>query len=89
MNDILYERPLSSGPRVRIRRTSDDGAVPVRAVLEIDRRGGVLRPGQTAGNPPPILEIEGATESEVLGILLPHAMEDQAVAKLMQQRGLR
>ena len=89
MTDILYERPLSSGPRVRIRRTSDDGAVPVRAVLEIDRRGGVLRPGQTAGNPPPILEIEGATESEVLGMLLPHAMEDQAVAKLMQERGLR
>jgi hypothetical protein len=89
VNDILYERPLAGGPSVRIRRTSAEGETPVRAVLEVDRRGGQLRPGQTPGNPPPILEAEGATDSEVLNKLLPHALEDHAVAKLMQTRGLR
>ena len=89
MTNILYERPLASGPSVRIRRTSPEGAQPVRAVLEVDRRGGVLRPGQTPGDPPAILEVEGETESDVLSKLLPHAMEDQAVARLMQSRGLR
>jgi hypothetical protein len=89
VTDILYERPLSSGPQVRIRRTSPPGQQPVRAVLEVDRRGGEVRDGAPVGNPPPVLEVEGDTESEVLGKLLPHALEDQAVAMLMQTRGLR
>ncbi|HKS06534.1 MAG TPA: hypothetical protein VJR92_09505 [Gemmatimonadaceae bacterium] len=89
MSDILYERPLAGGPSVRIRRTSPEGETPVRAVLEVDRRGGQLRPGQTPGNPPPILEAEGESDSDVFNKLLPHAMEDQAVARLMQTRGLR
>lgn len=89
MTDVLYERPLSHGPVVRVRRTSAEGATPVRAVLEVDRRGGQLRPNQTPGSPPPLLTVEGATESDVLAELLPHALEDSAVAKLMRDKGLR
>ena len=89
MTDILYERALSAGPVVRVRRLSVAGQSPVRAVLEVDRRGGVLRPGQTAGNPPPLLEVEGASDSDVLGKLLEHALEDSDLAKLMRDNGLR
>jgi hypothetical protein len=89
MTDILYERTLSAGPVVRVRRLSAEGSVPVRAVLELDRRGGQLRPGQQPGNPPPLLEIEGPTDSEVLSQLLEHALEDADLAKLMRDHGLR
>jgi hypothetical protein len=89
MSDILYERALSAGPVVRVRRISGEGQNPVRAVLELDRRGGQLRPGQTAGNPPPLLEVEGTSDSDVLAKLLEHALEDGDLAKLMQQQGLR
>jgi hypothetical protein len=89
MTDILYERTLSAGPVVRVRRLSTAGHAPVRAVLELDRRGGQLRPGQTAGNPPPLLEVEGESDSDVLGKLLEHALEDADLAKLMRDQGLR
>ena len=89
MTDILYERALSAGPVVRVRRLSGEGHTPVRAVLELDRRGGQLRPGQTPGNPPPLLEVEGASDSEVLSKLLEHALEDSDLAKLMRDQGLR
>jgi len=89
MSDILYERTLSAGPVVRVRRISGEGQTPVRAVLELDRRGGQLRPGQTPGNPPPLIEVEGATDSDVLSRLLEHAMEDAGLAKLMRDQGLR
>jgi len=89
MTDILYERALSSGPVVRVRRLSAEGQTPVRAALEVDRRGGQLRPGQTAGNPPPLIEVEGTTDSDVLAKLLEHAMEDSDLAKLMRDHGLR
>jgi hypothetical protein len=89
MTDILYERALSAGPVVRVRRVSGEGQTPVRAVLELDRRGGQLRPGQTPGNPPPLLEVEGTTDSDVLARLLEHAMEDGDLAKLMRDAGLR
>lgn len=89
MSDILYERPLSHGPVVRVRRTSAEGATPVRAVLEVDRRGGDSRPGQPGGPPPSLLELEDASESSVLGKLLAYAMEDVELAKLMRDQGLR
>lgn len=89
MSDFLYERPLTHGPIVRVRRTSLDGEKPVRAVLEIDRRGGQLRDDQTAGNPPPLVEAEGESDSEVLSKLLPMALEDAEVARLMRDKGLR
>jgi hypothetical protein len=89
MSDILYERTLSAGPVVRVRRLTAEGQSPVRAALEVDRRGGQLRPGQTAGNPPPLLEVEGASDSDVLTQLLEHALEDSGLAKLMRDQGLR
>lgn len=89
MSDSLYERPLTNGPIVRVRRTSADGETPVRAVLEIDRRGGQLRPDQTPGDPPPLAEVEGASDSDVLAQLLPMAIEDAEVARLMRDKGLR
>jgi hypothetical protein len=89
MSDILYERALSSGPVVRVRRLSPEFETPVRAALEVDRRGGELRPGQTPGHPPPLLQVAGATESEALGLLLVYALEDAELAKLMRDHGLR
>lgn len=89
MSDILYERPLSSGPVVRVRRVSPEGETPVRVALEVDRRGGLLRPGQTAGDPPPLMQAEGTSDSDALGQLLPYAMEDAEVARLMRDHGLR
>ncbi|HYV97860.1 MAG TPA: hypothetical protein VE967_10430 [Gemmatimonadaceae bacterium] len=89
MSDILYERPLSTGPVVRVRRLSPEGESPVRAALEVDRRGGELRPGQTPGFPPPLLEKSGPSESDVLSQLLPMALEDAELAKLMRDHGLR
>ena len=89
MSDILYERPLSHGPLVRVRRTSVEGATPFRAVLEVDRRGADVQADRRAGLPPALLEIEGVSESNVLGKLLAYAMEDAEVAKLMRDQGLR
>ena len=53
---ILYKRILPHGPAVRIRRTSEDGVVPVTAVLEVDRRAGTPREG--IGTPPSLMTAE-------------------------------
>ena len=63
-DDILYHRLLPHGPAVRIRRTSSDGSKPVVAVLEVDRRAGT--PREDVGDPPPLLQCEGASEQEVV-----------------------
>jgi hypothetical protein len=89
VSESLYDRPLTNGPIIRVRRTSIDGETPVRAVLEIDRRGGQLRAEQTAGHPPPLVEGEGESDSDVLAKLLPMALEDAEVARLMRDKGLR
>ena len=89
MSDILYERTQSTGPVIRVRRVSDEGATPVKVVLEADRRGGLLREGQKPGNPPPLMEAEGQSDSDALSKLLPFAMEDAEMARLMRDRGLR
>lgn len=87
-DSILFRRTLPHGPAVRVRRTSDVGARPVVAVLEVDRRAGTPRE-HDGGFPPPLLTAEGATEAEVLTTLRPHALDDRLVAGLMQQKGLR
>lgn len=87
MSDILYERLLPHGPAVRVRRTSDDGAVPVTAVLEVDRRAGTPREG--IGTPPPLMQCEAPSESEALSLLEPHARDDRAIVQLMREKGLR
>lgn len=84
---ILYKRILPHGPAVRIRRTSEDGVVPVTAVLEVDRRAGTPREG--IGTPPTLMKAEGKTEAEVVAKLQPHASDDRAMVLLIRERGLR
>lgn len=84
---ILYKRVLPHGPAVRIRRTSEDGAVPVTAVLEVDRRAGTPREGM--GTPPSLLAAEGKTEAEVIAKLEPQASDDRAIIQLLREKGLR
>jgi hypothetical protein len=84
---ILYHRFLPHGPAVRIRRTTDAGATPVVAVLEVDRRG--KTPRAREGVPPPLLRTEGRSEQEVVAALEPHASDDRRVVQLMRERGLR
>ena len=89
MTDILYERTMSNGPVVRIRRVTEAGATPVRAVIEVDRRAGTPRGSGALGMPPPLMAVEGATDAEVTASLLPFAEEDSSVARLVAQRGAR
>lgn len=84
---VLYERILPQGPAVRIRRTSPDGAQPVVAVLEVERRAGTPREG--IGHPPPLLACEADNETDALVRLRQEADDDRAVARLMLERGLR
>ena len=86
---ILYERPLPHGPVVRIRRTSEAGAAPVVAVLEVDRRAGTPRASVGTGNPPPLLIVQGASEPDVIAQLEPYAKDDSVVARLLREKGLR
>lgn len=85
---ILFSRVLAHGPSVRVRRTTEPGALPVIAVLEVDRRAGARRE-RLGGFPPPLMIVEGASEGEVLGVLKPHALDDRLVAGLMREKGLR
>ena len=90
MSDILYERSLTSGPTVRIRRVTPAGVTPVRAVIEVDRRGGDSP--RTSGGvhmPPPLMTVEGNSEADVIASLRPFADEDAAMARLMAQQGKR
>jgi len=89
MTDILYERTMASGPVVRIRRVSADGATPVHAVIEVDRRAGSPRNVGGVGMPPPLMAVEGDSDAAVTASLLPFAEEDSAVARLLSQRGGR
>jgi hypothetical protein len=84
---VLFERFLPQGPAVRIRRTSLDGATPVTAVLEVDRRAGTPRDG--VGTPPPIMECLATSEAEALSLLEPHARDDRTIVQLLREHGLR
>jgi hypothetical protein len=87
-DSILYTRFLAHGPAVRVRRTSDAGALPVTAVLEVDRRAGTPRELE-GGFPPPLMTASGESEAAVLAELQPHAVDDRVVAGLMREKGLR
>jgi hypothetical protein len=87
MDGILYERTLPHGPAVRIRRVTVAGASPVTVVLEVDRRAGTPRSGD--GNPPPLMQFEGATEQAAVDALEPHARDDRRVVQLMREKGQR
>lgn len=85
---ILYERALPHGPAVRVRRTSPAGIVPVLAALEVDRRAGTPR-AAAGGFPPPLMQVEGESEDDVLARLEPFARNDAEIARLLRERGLR
>lgn len=87
-DDILYRRKLPHGPEVRIRRTSAPGATPVTAVLDVDRRAGTPREKE-GGQPPPLKQVQGASEAEVVAALKPEADDDRAIAGLLRAKGLR
>ncbi len=87
-DEILYQRFLSHGPAVRIRRTSDAGSAPVTAVLEVDRRAGTSRERE-GGVSPALVHYEGASEAEVLSVLEPTARDDRQIAQLMREKQLR
>jgi len=87
MDGILYERTLPHGPAVRIRRLTSAGESPVAVVLEVDRRAGT--PRAETGSPPPLMEIEGASEQDAMNALEPHARDDRRVVQLMREKGLR
>jgi hypothetical protein len=84
---LLYQRVMSHGPSVRIRRTTAPGVVPVIAVLEVDRRAGTPREGH--GTPPPLMRCEAPSEDEARAMLEPHASEDRALVQMMHEKGLR
>jgi hypothetical protein len=87
-DDILYKRKLPHGPEVRIRRTSEKGATPVIAVLDVDRRAGTPREKE-GGTPPPLKQVQAATEAEVIAALKTEADDDRAIAGLLRAKGLR
>jgi hypothetical protein len=89
MMSTLYERTMSHGSVVRIRRLTPDGSAPVRAVIEVDRRAGTPRSSGGGGNPPALMAVEGESEPDVVASLLPFAEDDAAVARLLAQRGAR
>lgn len=87
-DSILYRRKLAHGPEVRIRRTTADGATPVTAVIDVDRRAGTPREKE-GGEPPPLKTASGATDAEVLATLKKDADDDRVIASLLRAKGLR
>lgn len=75
---MLYERTRTEGSRVRIRRVSARGAMPVIAVLEC---------ATTAALPVPLLEVAAETELDALILLEPYARSESAIAKLTEGLG--
>jgi hypothetical protein len=53
----------------------------------VDRRAGTPREG--IGNPPPLMQCEGASETDVRAMLEPHARDDRTLVQLMHEKGLR
>ena len=86
--EILYHRKLPNGPMVRIRRTSAPGASPVVAVLDVDRRAGTPRE-KAGGTPPPLKQVQGASEADVIAALRAEAEDDRTIAGLMRAKGQR
>jgi hypothetical protein len=87
-DDILYRRKLVHGPEVRIRRVSPPGETPVKAVLDVDRRAGTPREKE-GGTPPPLKQVEGASDADVVAALKQEADDDRAIAGLMRAKGQR
>ncbi|MEK7403372.1 MAG: hypothetical protein AABZ80_13535 [Gemmatimonadota bacterium] len=87
-DSVLYRRKLAHGPEVRIRRTSADGATPVTAVIDVDRRAGTPREKE-GGDPPPLKTATAGSDTEVLAALKADADDDRVIASLLRAKGLR
>ena len=87
-DDVLYRRKLPHGPEVRIRRTTEAGATPVTAVIDVDRRAGTPREKE-GGEPPPLKTATGANDADVVAALKPDADDDRVIASLLRGKGLR
>lgn len=87
-DEILYRRKMSHGPEVRIRRTSEKGATPVVAVIDVDRRAGTPREKE-GGTPPALKQAQADTEDAVVAALQADADDDRAIAGLLRAKGLR
>ena len=85
---ILYRRKLAHGPEVRVRRTSADGATPVTAVIDVDRRAGTPREKE-GGEPPALKTATAPSDAEVLAALKADADDDRVVAALLRAKGFR
>jgi hypothetical protein len=77
---------MPEGALVRIRRLTADAARPVRAVIEVDRRGSSPRGIDAHRHPPALMTVEAESEQGVVASLLPFVEEDAAVARLIAQR---
>jgi hypothetical protein len=88
MSMILYERTMTAGHVVRIRRLPPDGSSLVRAVIEVDRRYGTPRMVGGRGLPPPLMAVEGESEPAVVASLMPFVEDDASVARLLAQRSV-
>jgi hypothetical protein len=80
---------MSEGHVVRIRRLTPDGAVPVRAVIEIDRRADGPRVRAGGSHALVLMSAEGESEPAVVASLLPHMLDDESVAQLIARHSLR
>jgi hypothetical protein len=74
---------MSEGSMVRIRRVTPTGGIPVRAVIEVDRRNSGPHQRGGGASPPPLMAVEGETEQVVVASLLPFAEEDEALSRLL------
>lgn len=86
MTEVLYERTMPEGAVVRIRRLTPADQLPIRAVIEVDRRNSGPRSVDANRLPPPLMAVEGESEQKVVAALLPFVEEDSSVARLLAQR---
>jgi hypothetical protein len=85
---VLFERTMTNGAVVRIRRVESANAGSICAVIEVDRRAGTPRAVE-GGIPPGIMAVEGESEAAVVASLLPFVEDDAAIARLLTARGIR
>ncbi|MEX2181475.1 MAG: hypothetical protein WD771_05495 [Gemmatimonadaceae bacterium] len=88
IGEVMYERTMTAGPVVRIRRVEPSGGGAVCGVIEVDRRAGTPRAAE-GGIPPAVMAVEGETEAAVVASLLPFVEDDSAIARLLAARGIR
>jgi hypothetical protein len=80
---------MSEGRVARIRRLTPDRVVPVRAVIEVDRRAEGPHVMAGDGHPPALASEEGESEPSVVASLLPLIFDDEAVSRLVARSSVR